>query len=543
MPPLPSALGLPPSFREFRSYPGFSQWDTIARITAAFLVRRKRFVILNAPPGSGKSLIYWTVRSLLASALSTKTPFRTLALTISKGLQDQLSGDFSVPIVKGRANYHCRESRGGCDLAALSESRCPYEYPGSGFDSECPFRIAMQTGAKSPDLSANYALWMSLARYGDPNAVGQFDFLVCDEAHNIMDTVTDFASVTLSRIEIKSVLGIDQPDDPSSISEWSHWAREAFRIADRKLESCRKSETRLKARINQLKKSISQLRSFGENDDSDNSGPQWVINNQDTKPGETKISPIWPGPFVEQYLFRNVPRVLLCSGSISPQVIEDLDIPPDQVEYIEVTSAFPVKNRPVIHLDITPSIRVQYGMSVGEKRILSGRIDQIIRVWGGRKGIIHSNSYDLTEFIVQNSKYKDLIISHGRGQVRQAVDEFKRRKTGVLISPAAFEGYDFTGALCEWSVLIKIPYLPKSPLISARKKSRKGYADALIANKILQGAMRHIRSAQDKGPMFVIDWHWTHFKWTMMDKRLVPKYFSSAFRTMDHVPTPEELGF
>lgn len=592
---LPSSLGLPQKFESFRSYPGYDQWRTIKQIFTLFQ-RGKRFVILNGPPGVGKSLIYWVTQLLLQSvhpspssyslpnassllsgsspAASSSSPLRpthrSLFLTGSRVLQSQLSNDFSsLAIVKGRSNYACYEYNGTCDLPAVSESRCSLERPPDGGTISCPYRLAINEAYDNDTCNGNYAFWMSLARYGDPNSIGQFDFLVGDEAHNILDILADFCAIEFSLSYVQSIIGnMDGSDDVNvpvpkqselNIAVWSRWASSILSIITRRLSSIPKSDRWQRAKLTKLRTSLSQLAAMS---DDTKELSRWAIDNRTPLPSSSsirtrdrnskpdrmvKISPIWPGRFAEQYLFRNIPHILLCSASISPQLLTDLDIPPDQSEYIEVTSAFPSKNRPVVYLNMIPQLKVQHDISEGERIVLSRRIDQIIKVWGKDarlKGIIHSNSYEWTEWICRNSRYKDegLIITHGRGKAREAVEKFKRAKSGVLISPAIWEGHDFIGELCEWAVLLKIPWLDsRSPIIAARKKQRKGYADSLIASKILQGSMRHIRSEKDRGPFFILDWHWSHFRKTGKEKRYFPVYFSNAFKEYDHVPTPEEL--
>src|SRR5690606_38170931 len=81
----------------FRSYrPG--QLEAIEEVRAAFAAG-KRFVVLEAPTGSGKSAIGVTLAREAGSAF---------VLTAQKVLQDQYLRDFEdLAVMKGRSNYPC----------------------------------------------------------------------------------------------------------------------------------------------------------------------------------------------------------------------------------------------------------------------------------------------------------------------------------------------------------------------------------------------------------------------------------------------------
>lgn len=529
----PNSLGLPGKFTEFRSYPGFSQWDLAKQTALAF--RSHRFVLWHIPPGAGKTLMAATVQKLLPSPRPGIDP-RMLYLTPSRGLQDQLDIEFdSVKVVKGRSNYCCPEFRGGCDLPALSDSRCSIEHPGNNQPSRCPYRCAISNANASLTPCGNYAFWFSLAKYGDPDALGPIDLLVCDEAHSILDTITSFASLVLSPEDCRTYLGLQLPRHKDCRS-WSEWARHtAFKpmgVMMNKIDS--RTPPKTKAKITTLGKAITDLAMVGIDDESEYN--HWI---PDTRELDIKISPLWPGKLTESLLFRDIPRVLLCSGTLTPDILTDLGIDREQAHFIEVGSSCPPANRPVIYLNSHPEIRVEYSMTAGEKRAIVKKIDSIIDVWEDHHGLILPTSYDWCDTIINETRHPHLFIypERGKGQVQSAIDRFRRQSSGILLSPALWEGYDFPDAM--WAIFPKIPFIPKNPLLDARKKSRKGFANKLIAAKLLQGSMRHIRSHTAKGVTFILDWHWTHFQ---NSGAYFPSYYRSAWRVRDTILTPKELG-
>lgn len=526
----PISLGLPSKFESFRSYPGFSQWDLCKQTALAF--RSHRFVLWHIPPGAGKTLMAATVQKLLPSPSPGIEP-RMLYLTPSRGLQDQLDIEFdTVKVVKGRSNYYCPEFRGGCDLPALTDSRCSIEYPGNNQIARCPYRSAISNANLSPAPCGNYAFWFSLARYGDPEALSSIDLLVCDEAHSILDTLTSFASLVLSPEDARAYLGLQLPRHKSA-AEWSEWAIGATFQASRALNAIdSRTSPKTKAKITVLYKAISALANLDEKDFD-----KWI---PDTRELDVKIAPLWPGKLTEALLFRSIPRILLCSGTLTPEILTDLGIDRSEAAFIEVGSSCPPAHRPVIYLNSHPEIKVEYSMTAGEKRAIVKKIDAIIDIWSDYPGLILPTSYDWCDTIMAETRHADLFIYPERGKgrgIQHAIDMYRSLSSGILLSPALWEGYDFPDAM--WAIFPKIPFIPKNPLLDARKKSRKGFANKLIAAKLLQGSMRHIRSHTAKGVTFILDWHWTHFQ---NSGAYFPSYYRAAWRVRDTILTPKELG-
>lgn len=527
----PTSLGLPSKFTEFRSYPGFSQWDLCKKTALAF--RNHRFVLWHIPPGAGKTVMAMTVQKLLPASSPGVEP-RMLYLTPSRGLQDQLDNEFdTVSVVKGRSNYYCPEFRGGCDLPALADSRCSIEYPGNNQISRCPYRVAIADANQALTPCPNYAMWLSLAKYGDPDALGPVDLLVCDEAHAILDTLTEFASLQLDPEFWRHHLSSALPRYKSSI-EWAQWARTtgAGSVSKLVLSIDGRTPPKLRAKIKTLENAVQTLARLTENE-CDN----WIV---DLRDSVVKVSPLWPGSLTESLLFRGIDRVLLCSGTLTPDILSDLGIERADSHFIEVGSTCPPVNRPVIYLNSHPEIKVEHSMTAGEKRAIVRKIDAITEIWQDYPALVLPTSYEWRDLIMNETKYPDLYITHDKGKVRDAIAFYYQRcasrSSGILLSPALWEGYDFPDAM--WAVFPKIPFIPKNPLLDARKKSRKGFANKLIAAKLLQGSMRHIRSHTAKGVTFLLDWHWTHFQ----NSAFFPKYYRAAWKSRDTILTPKELG-
>src|ERR1035437_3888068 len=120
---IPADLDLPIKFKSYRE----NQFEISAKIAAS----EHYAYMLDAPTGSGKSLIAATVQRLLNKNI--------LYIATTKQLQDQLIDDFPyAKVLKGRSNYPClkyynlwptitaeacnQDKKEDCDR----RDRCPY---------------------------------------------------------------------------------------------------------------------------------------------------------------------------------------------------------------------------------------------------------------------------------------------------------------------------------------------------------------------------------------------------------------------------------
>src|SRR5947207_15360535 len=95
----PADLGFDPhKFPEYRRI----QLEAVELVTQ----NEKRFTALSIPPGGGKTLVAATIHRL--------TGWRTLALTITKGLMGQYKDTIDGADIRGKQNYECAELKMNC---------------------------------------------------------------------------------------------------------------------------------------------------------------------------------------------------------------------------------------------------------------------------------------------------------------------------------------------------------------------------------------------------------------------------------------------
>lgn len=544
----PADLGLPVKFCAYRR----NQAEAILNIAAT----RKRFSMLSAPTGAGKSIIYVSIARLLDS--------RTVFLTSTKGLQAQLLSDFAeigLTDVRGQNNYRCVATDEGAPLAAYAPPgttcdegpchvgvECPYK--GNLMDDEetgCLYRDAVRRARNAHLIVTNYAYWMTANSHMEPGALGKFDLVVLDEAHAAPDELAGFCAVRLDREEVRALLETDLPPLDEGTDAWVTWAAEAYKVAEaRKANaerdmavsavSTRRHHARyvrrlrdLCKRLESLTKAYRWLRTESSKPDVLMPGMQtdWVA--EKTERG-AEFSPVWAHAYAEKCIFAAAPRVVLVSAVLQRAAARYLGIPDNALDFTEMGSTFDPARRPLIYV---PTTNVDRNMNEGQVRMWLNQADSIIGQRLDRKGIIHTRSYDRAKTILQRSRYRSFMMGHNARTTRETVARFKAAKPPcVLVSPSVEEGYDFIGDLCRYQILAKVPFVDtRSLLIQARIKSDKQYSNYLTALSIIQQVGRGMRAEDDMCETFIIDDHWLWFSRVLIKSGLLPRWFVAAMKT------------
>lgn len=512
----PSDLGLSP--HQFPSYlPG--QEDVITRIVSSPTPR----TLLQAPTGVGKTVVG------VSSAKAQSSRF--LYLTATKSLQRQLESSFSSDDffnISGHSSYPCAtnddETGFFCDSARF-----------------CEYRSDVATLQSMSFISTNYHHWIQLSLSGVPDRLGEFDFIVMDEAHKIPEIIRSICAIKIKTSHYRKHLLDDLPHpkhshvvlDNKDFDLWRQWAESAKKSLSKLLSSSRKEKDEKRSQI--LSNLIYTLdRLINETD------PQsWV--GQVTTDG-VSFTPLDASQFASQHLFRDIPKILFCSATVTPEDIKELGVSPSDLTSISVPSPFDLSRRPVYYYPTSPSIKFDHRSNEGETRLIVNQVDRIIESRLDYKGIIPVRSYQKGLDLISRSKYSSLMLFHkDRHSFRETITRFKRSKYPcILVSPTIDEGIDFPGDLCRYIIMMKVPfYDSRDPIISRLKKLDPTYTDRQTARTIIQTAGRGMRSQSDYCETFIIDGHWGYFK----EKPYFPKYFSDAFQTIRSIPPPLEFSF
>lgn len=519
--PPPRQLGLPKRFREWRA----GQSRAILRIIDS----DKRFFATVRPTGSGKTLDIAAALRLLGGKSVWLTSTRTLADQIARELGSRLG----YTDVRGQSNYECAiDPPYTVDLGPCHAGmRCDLRLSGCTYFD----RVRDARASATAVTVSNYSWWLAQNTYSEPFPA--IDTLVLDEAHTAPDELAGFLSCELTESAVKSLLhGYEPPE-----TGWHRWAHERALALEAELEILKvKARTERKARetFRAGKNLLAKLQRLSQAENERG----WVIEKSTrwmrrTKQTIWRFDPVWPGPYAEM-LFQEAPRVIFVSATMRPKTLELLNLKPRHYEFYETPSTFPVSRRPVIHFTGEPRVALTHRSDDGVLRLWLTRIDNIIRRRLDRKGIVHCVSYVRRDFLLRNSRYRDIFVIHASGEQAPAVTEFKNAEAPrIFLSPSATTGLDFPYDECEYQIIAKVPFPDqRSKILKARSRRDPEYPMYLTMLDVVQAAGRGMRAADDRCETFIVDdqWQWFHRVYS----RFAPAWFLEACRRTETIPDP-----
>jgi ATP-dependent DNA helicase DinG len=470
----------------------------------------ERFALMVLPTGAGKSLTYMTAARIY---MGDRENARVVVLTSSRGLQDQLQHDFDgLADVRGMANYPCLEVGGVCaDAPCVQGESCMRR------DNDCLYFDAVKRAAAARMVSTNYSFYLHSLRQ---RSIGRFDLIIADEAHDLEEWVRGHWSVDVKPEELEwaaGVVGKALPRWSQDLRAWKSWASEVVGLA----AASPMPRTMLPL--------IEELRKLG----AVKGEAGWWCEAEEER--GLRATPLDLKPFIAQ-VFSGAGKVILSSATLTPKMVEDWGVGEEEMVVIEADSPFPIASRPIYMMDGAP--RVNHRATEAELLVWARKIDLVIGARPGRRGIVHTVSYQRANYLAQRSDHRGRIIVAGNGRgTKQAVEEYRRRAGAVMLSPALGTGWDFPGDQCRFQVLGKVPYPDsRDPREKAIFGASPNLASRMAATQIVQCYGRGVRGRGDWCETFLCDGNFGWFLRTYRD--LLPKWFRGAVSRRQSIPAP-----
>lgn len=477
------------------------QREAIDAVRDAF-ARGRRFVVVEAPTGAGKSAIAVTVAREIGDGY---------VLTAQKILQDQYARDFpDLALMKGRANYDC--------LVAPTHAAAAPCIVGRRFPQcdACPYFTAKDLALGADTVITNYAYYLAELNYA--KGLGARELLVLDEAHGAEAALMSFVEVTIAD-EAMARAGIDARipglADRTGMFDFAEDLEPVLRSRaeeiGRELEAGGTSE-RETLRLIQQKQWCDQLATRLEQlcDSRYEDFVEWTVETRHVDGGAVvTFKPVTVASFAERYLFGHARRVLMMSATILDPAtyLRSLGIPEGEAEVIRMPSTFPPRNRP-IHL--RPVARLTRHWLERDLPRLVAELDQILDAHPDDKGVIHAHSYRITAHIARHvaDRHRERLVTHRSSEGRD--DALRRHvdsdRPTVLLTPSMTEGIDLAGDLSRWQVICKIPYpYLGDAQIAARAERDSDWYDWRTCLTIVQGYGRSVRSDDDWAVTYILD--------------------------------------
>lgn len=497
----------------------------------------KKFIVINAPVGSGKSHIAKTIANSVKEPSEFFNEFvdsgaiydirddddaegfsseGASILTMSKTLQNQYYNTFPDGVVlKGKNNYECICTEDlSCELGP-----CNFDVKFKRCD-DCFYYTQRDKAVKAKCSFYSYSMFMSL-----PLGCRMKKALICDEASELEDILVKAYSVTFN-FNILQKLKIaltPAPPEGSEYEKYLLWLRTTKNSIDDAVIFAREklNNKKHKSKENQIKyRALMFLKEQCERLLGSLSCTEYIFEHTATS---LEFKPLYVNELAQQ-LFRYCDLVVFMSATIIDHrnFTKQLGINSDEYYYIEAESTFDPKKAPIRLSD-------KIGVTYKNKAVVVPKLAKIAKSicdhHRGQKGIIHTHNMEITN-IVNHECAKDnrfLFRTDGTTNEHMLNSHIERQDDTVLVSPSMTHGISLDGDLGEFSIIMKAPFLPLGDKRVKRlvELDKDWYDDKMIST-FVQMCGRTIRSHEDTSVTYVLDAVLT--KRILENKHKLPKY-------------------
>lgn len=496
------------------------QYEAIQYIVDGF--RTNKVVVLDAPTGSGKTVIAEVVRQLLG--------YRGLYVCHSKTLQDQFYSDFPHSgIVKGRSNYlplrkirgvtcaDCNKNEGVC-------SWCPRV-------KDCSYELAKSNAIRSPLAVINSTYFLT-----ECNGPGRFSgrqLGILDEADTLEQELLRFVEIRVTP-QTRKRMGLDAPTKVTKKDSWITWLEYAkSRVLSQRVKiETDESDVRLiryAKLVDNLYSRLGLLAEGLENDD-------WLYTG--SKDSEViSFKPVVVDRLGRDYVWGHCGKFLVMSASIisAGVMLEDLGYDGEFTD-VRMESQFDVKNRQIKICPIANMSRKE-----NEREELAAGIFRIAGRHPNDRILLHTVSYDLADWIVsrlQTGAIGRRVLTYKSASERDnAVSEYRRTENSILVAPSLERGVDFKDEDCRVNVICKVPF----PYLGDKQVSERLYSrpngqtwyNVQTVRTIVQMTGRGTRHENDYSVNYILDKQFTSL-WNKA-KGLFPQWWKDALDWRDRL--------
>ena len=484
----------------------------------------KKFVIIEAGTGVGKSAIGLTISRYVYNSLASNKDPGAYFLTTQKILQEQYVSDFggfSGPMksIKSSSNYTCnfnKKNSCGESLRALktAEKGTPF-WKACSFN--CVYRKAKESFVSGREGVTNFPYFLAETQYSGKLLPKQV--MVIDEAHNIDSELSKFIEITITDKFCQSFLNFRLPDGLTQ-HQYIDWVSNKYmttissklKYLSKMLEKYVGLQEKIKSgefasvakKYDMLDKHVCKVRRFLELYNKEN----WVMNEiagDKYNSKKVQFKPIDIAPYADEMLYSYGDSVIMMSATILDKAafLECVGIKDEEAAFISLESPFPVENKPIIYSGIGKMNSSNISDTLPR---MVDAVKAILAQHKGDKGIIHCHSYKVAHFLKNNIRSSRILI-HGSDNRDQILEKhMKSKKPTVLISPSMSEGIDLKGDLSRFQIICKVPYPYLGDKLIRKKMNKwKWWYSLQTAKTIVQSVGRSVRSKDDSAVTYILD--------------------------------------
>lgn len=515
-----------------------------------------KYFMLNLPTGIGKSHLAVMLMDMFEKRYKN---IKIDIVTASKILQDQYSDTYlSISNLKGKDNYKCSQYECSCAQGAefnrLNKTTC----------DSCPYDSSRQSYIAGKVSLTNFYLYLIYAIYSPKILEDRGSkVLIVDECHELDSVASDFISIKMNETTIKKLkftneyevikelnkvhtiddyidylkyLSGEIIDTIDSIGKSMGGGRNV--LSDKrdlklsKLTGKASKDLNLMQIISDLKQYELKidifLKEYKEKPDN------WVLEtskNPKTNQRDISLEPIWAYDYLNKYVWNNYDIVILMSGTIlNKKIFSELNgLDSSLSSYYSIPSPFPVKNRPIYYM---PVGKMSYNKKEETFKKYVPFINRLLKKYSGKKGIIHTNSFELADWIKKDVKSKRLVF-HGTSDKNEALqNHFDSDDDSVIVSPSMGVGVSFDHDKARFQIVSKIPY----PSLASQKnklrlKNNPEWFSWMTVCNLLQISGRCNRSMKDYADTIIIDESFGDI--LKFSSHLIPQWVQDSIKKID----------
>ena len=497
-----------------------------------------KYFFIQAPVGSGKSLIGMTASKWMAN--QSEHPKSSYILTPQRILQRQYEREFAPDLVSlyGKSNYTCSSRNTTCDIGGVLRPPC----------ERCPYRMAKAAARSSNNTVLNYTIALLAFKY--TQIFKTRPVIILDECHTAEEHLTEIDAATITSHRAKKYnVGWKQHDHLPDAVEWtnkvylpkvdlylSELEDDLAHIINNEFAEPTDAELRKLKELNKVQEHVDVIREITLQPMEDINQLFVYCHDKETKKfkrlnGGYNFKRILE-PYGEKFIFMSS-TILNYRG-----FCRDLSIDPEQSAYIDLSSEFEPKNRPVFFMpQMKMNAQWKAPTNVSNRKKMAEKVLEILEMHKEDSGIIHTGNFAIARWLVDEIQYAapQRIYHHNpeSGDDRnQVIDAFQNDpKPSVLISPSITEGLDLKDGLARFAIIAKVPFgFLGDQWIKKRMNLSKEWYNRRAMIDIIQGAGRVVRSSEDWGNTYILD---ESFRYLFMQTQdSVPQWWKDAYRVV-----------
>jgi len=516
-----------------------------------------KFYLMNMPVGSGKSHLAMMISDWYTSKVDKSA--KVDIITAGKILQDQYDVTYeSIKNLKGKENYSCKSYSTSCsngkEFNRLNKTTCDF----------CPYDESKNGYWGGKVSLTNFHLYLIYAIYNQKMfEQRESNVLIVDECHEFDDVMSDFITIKITESLVKRLKFTNEYQIVKALSkvksienyiEFLKYFNNEIKTTiatidgsmvpnrditsdkrDLKISTLTNSpnkDVKMMQIISDLKQYLIKIDIFLKEYDAN--PDNWVLEsnyNEKTKQKELSLEPIWAYDYLDKYVWSNYDVVILMSGTIlDKKLFSELNgLDPDRSVYYSVDSPFEQENRKVYYM---PLGKMSFTKKEETFKNYVPYLHKILKKYEMQKGIIHTNSFELSEWIKRDVENSRLLFHDSSTRDEMLKLHMDSKDPFVFVSPSVATGVSFDHEKSRFQVISKIPYpsLNSQKNKLRQKNNPEWYSWKTVAG-LLQMCGRSIRSKTDWADTIILDGSFSDL--LRFSSNYFPKWFLDSINKVD----------